>query len=45
MTTIFDGRFTAQTEEPFVVFLFRMRINFFRYVCRQTLLHWRSNFY
>ena len=32
MTTIFDGRFTAHTDEPFVVFLIGMRINFFRYV-------------
>ncbi len=27
MTTIFDGRFTAHTDEPFVVFLIGMRIN------------------
>ena len=30
MTTIFDGRFTAHTDEPFVVFLIGMRINRFR---------------
>ena len=27
MTKIFNGRFTAKTEEPFVVFLIGMRIN------------------
>jgi hypothetical protein len=27
MTTIFNGRYTAQTEQPFVVFLIGMRIN------------------
>ena len=29
MTTIFNGRFTAKTEQPFVVFLIGMRINKF----------------
>lgn len=29
MTQIFNGRFTAKTEEPFVVFLIGMRINKF----------------
>ena len=29
MTQIFNGRFTAKTEEPFVVFLIGMRINNF----------------
>ncbi len=32
MITIFDGRFTAYTDEPFVVFLIRLRINRFRQV-------------
>ena len=27
MTKIFNGRFTAKTEQPFVVFLIGMRIN------------------
>ena len=27
MTPIFNGRFTAQTDQPFVVFLIGMRIN------------------
>ena len=29
MTTIYPGRFTAQTDQPFVVFLIGMRINNF----------------
>jgi len=32
MSEIFNGRFTAQTDEPFVVFLIGMRINRFRAV-------------
>ncbi len=34
MSDVFKGRFTAQTDEPFVVFLIGMRINRFRAVRR-----------